>query len=99
LHNKGLATAFAVFLILTYAGGFNMLASYNLQSTFSVYSFYDKTITPWIIGGVLGLIVGYCLLGGGKRIVKFTEVLVPFMGVLYILMAIAVVVPEFEPDR
>jgi AGCS family alanine or glycine:cation symporter len=92
LHNKGLATAFAVFLILTYAGGFNMLASYNLQSTFSVYSFYDKTITPWIIGGVLGLIVGYCLLGGGKRIVKFTEVLVPFMGVLYILMAIAVVV-------
>lgn len=91
LHNKALATAFAVFLILTYAGGFNMLASYNLQSTFAVYSFYDKGVTPWIIGGILGVIVGYCLLGGGKRIVRFTEVLVPFMGVLYIAMAILVV--------
>ena len=31
LHNRGLAVLFAVCLILTYAGGFNMLASYNLQ--------------------------------------------------------------------
>src|SRR5574344_1226085 len=95
LHNKVLASAFAIFLILTYAGGFNMLASYNLQSTFSVYSFFFFTITPWIIGGILGVIVGYCLLGGGKRIVRFTEVLVPFMGVLYIAMALFVVVMHF----
>ena len=92
LHNKTLASAFALFLIVTYGIGFNMLASYNLQSTFSSYSFYDKTITPWLIGAVLGVIVGYCLLGGGKRIVKFTEILVPFMGVLYVLLAIAVIV-------
>ena len=37
LHNKTLAIAFAIALIVTYAGGFNLLASYNLQSTFSVY--------------------------------------------------------------
>ena len=92
LHNKTLASAFALFLIVTYGVGFNMLASYNLQSTFSVYGFYDKTVTPWLIGAVLGIIVGYCLLGGGKRIVKFTEILVPFMGVLYVLLAIAVIV-------
>ena len=92
LHNKTLASAFALFLIVTYGIGFNMLASYNLQSTFSSYSFYDKTITPWLIGAVLGVIVGYCLLGGGKRIVKFTEILVPFMGVLYVLLALAVIV-------
>ena len=91
LHNKKLAAAFAISLILTYAGGFNMLASYNLQSTFAVYSFYDKGFTPWVIGAVLAVIVGYCLVGGGKRIIKFTEVLVPFMGVLYILMAFFVV--------
>ncbi len=28
-----------------------MLASYNLQSTFSGFSFYDVKWTPWIIGG------------------------------------------------
>ena len=91
LHNKGLAAAFAVFLILTYAGGFNMLASYNLQSTFAAYGFYNQATSPWIIGGVLALIVGYCLIGGGKRIIKFSEVIVPFMGIAYVLLAIIVV--------
>ena len=47
MHNRTLGVIFAVFLILTYAGGFNMLASYNLQSTFAVYGFYDQTSTPW----------------------------------------------------
>ena len=47
-----------------------MLASYNLQSTFASYSFYDPNLTPWIIGLVLAVIVGYCLLGGGQRIVR-----------------------------
>ena len=37
LHSRPLAIIFAFSLILTYAGGFNMLASYNLQSTFSGY--------------------------------------------------------------
>ena len=40
LKSKPLAIAFVIFLILTYGFGFNMLCSYNLQSTFSSYSFY-----------------------------------------------------------
>ena len=92
LHNKLLAGAFAFFLIITYAGGFNALASYNLQSTFSVYGFYDKGTTPWIIGAILALLVGYCLVGGGKRIMRVTEVLVPFMGVLYVILALVIIV-------
>ena len=39
LKSRPLAIAFTIFLILTYGIGFNMLASYNLQSTFSSYSF------------------------------------------------------------
>ena len=46
LHSRPLAVVFAVALVLTYAGGFNMLASYNLQSTFSAYSFYDPAVSP-----------------------------------------------------
>ena len=70
LKSRTLAIIFSVFLIVTYGVGFNMLASYNLQSTFSGYSFYDATVTPWIIGLVTAVLVGYCLLGGGKRVVK-----------------------------
>lgn len=92
LHNRPLAIVFSIFLILTYGVGFNMLASYNLQSTFSSYSFYDPKWSPWIIGLVLAVIVGYCLLGGGRRILKVTSVMVPAMGVLYLLAALAMIV-------
>ena len=89
---KGVAILFTVFLILTYGIGFNMLASYNLQSTFSTYSFYNADITPWIIGFVIAALVCYCLMGGGKRIVSVTGVLVPIMGALYILVALVLVI-------
>jgi len=92
LKSRPLAVIFAVSMLLTYAGGFNMLASYNLQSTFSGYSFYDPATSPWIIGGILAVIVGFCLLGGGQRIVKVTSAVVPFMGGLYILVALIVCV-------
>lgn len=90
LKSRGLAIVFSVFLILTYGFGFNMLASYNLQSTFSVYKFYNPSSSPWIIGGILSLLVLYCLMGGGKRIAKITSVLVPVMGVVYVAVALLI---------
>ena len=94
--NKVLAVIFAVALVLTYGVGFNMLASYNLQSTFSSYSFYDANITPWIIGGIVAAIVCFCLFGGGKRIVSATSFIVPIMGVAYILVAFVIIVINFK---
>ena len=91
LKSKPLAMIFSVLLIITYGVGFNMLASYNLQSTFSSYSFYDAKTTPWIIGLILAAVVCYCLFGGGKRIVNATTFVVPFMGVAYILIALLIV--------
>ena len=96
LHSRGLAILFAMCLILTYAGGFNMLASYNLQSTFSVYSFYNPKVTPWIIGGVLALIVLWCILGGGKRIIKTTSTVVPVMGILYVAVSLIIIVINYK---
>ncbi|MBQ8904159.1 MAG: alanine:cation symporter family protein [Oscillospiraceae bacterium] len=88
---RPLAVVFSVLLILTYGFGFNMLASYNLQSTFSAYSFYNEKWTPLIIGLILAVLVGYCLFGGGKRVIKVTSFLVPIMGVAYILIALIIV--------
>ncbi|MBQ2390281.1 MAG: alanine:cation symporter family protein [Clostridia bacterium] len=92
LKNRVLAVVFSVFLIVTYGFGFNMLASYNLQSTFSSYSFYNEKYTPWIIGLILAVIVGYCLFGGGKRMIKVTSWLVPIMGIAYVLIALLIIV-------
>ena len=96
LKLRVLAIFFSIFLILTYGFGFNMLASYNLQSTFAEYSFYNPEITPWLIGLILALLVGYCLFGGGKRIVKVTSFLVPVMGVVYIAVALLIVIMNLD---
>lgn len=92
LGSRALACLFSVLLILTYGFGFNMLTSYNLQSTFSAYSFYSADTTPWLIGLVLAGAVFYCLFGGGRRVMKVTGWLVPVMGVAYILVAALVVI-------
>ena len=83
LKQPWLSVLFCIFLIATYAFGFNLLCSYNLQSTFAAYGFYDETKTPYIIGAILAVAVGYCLLGGGKRIIKLTEKVVPIMGISF----------------
>lgn len=89
--SRFLAIIFSIVLILTYGFGFNMLASYNLQSSFESYSFYNPQSTPVIIGLITAILVGYCLIGGGKRIAKVTSVIVPVMGAIYILVALGVV--------
>lgn len=92
LGNKALSVIFAFALILTYGVGFNMLCSYNLQSTFSGFSFYDKGTTPWMIGAILAVLVGWCLFGGGRRIIRATSTLVPVMGLLYVAVALVVTI-------
>ncbi len=96
LKSRPLAILFSVLLILTYGVGFNMLASYNLQSTFSGYSFYQPESSPWIIGLILAVLVGYCLLGGGKRIIKVTSLMVPVMGALYVVVALLIVGMNYQ---
>ena len=88
LGSRGLGVLFAVFLILTYAVGFNMLASFNMTDSFRVYDFFVEGRTTWVIGGILAIVAGYCILGGGKRIIKATSTLVPFMGIIFVAMAL-----------
>ena len=94
LHNRPLAIVFVVALIITYAVGYNMLAAYNLQSSFSGFGFYQANpkATAAIIGAVIAAVFLYTMLGGGKRLVKVTGTLVPIMGVLYVLMALIALV-------
>ena len=92
LHSRPLAIIFCIALIFTYGVGYNMLASYNLQSSFSGFSFYDPKMTPLIIGCIIALVSLYCLLGGGRRIVQITGILVPVMGVMYVILALIALV-------
>lgn len=92
LKCRPLAVVFSVLLILTYGFGFNMLASYNLQSSFADYSFYNENSSAWLIGLILAVVVCYCLMGGGSRVIKATTFLVPVMGVAYVLAALLIII-------
>lgn len=99
LHSRVLGVIFAIALIATYAGGFNMLCSFNLISSLSGYSFYgdpETSMVPVICGIALALLVAICIFGGGNRIVKITGVMVPIMGVTYIAMALIVMVLNIQ---
>ena len=86
-----IAAVFCVFLIATYAFGFNLLCSYNLQSSFQIYDFYDKTWTLVIVGVILAALTGVCVLGGSNRIVRLTEKVVPVMGIAYVLISLTII--------
>src|SRR5690606_33466117 len=90
LGQRWLGVLFSIFIIFTYMVGYNMLASFNFQSTFQTYDFYDEKSTPLIIGLVLAVLFGAVVLGGAKRLIKVTEVLVPVMGVMYVIVSLIV---------
>lgn len=91
LKQRWLGIIFAVIIILTYAVGYNALASYNLQSTFSGFNFYGPN-TSKIIGYILAVLFALSVLGGAKRLTTITSFLVPIMGALYILVSILVII-------
>ena len=95
LGQRWLGVIFSIVLILTYVVGYNMLAAYNTQDTFSVFPFYSRS-TQCVIGAVLAVLFGICVFGGGKRLTKVTEVLVPLMGILYVIVSLVVVVMNIQ---
>jgi AGCS family alanine or glycine:cation symporter len=91
MKSKALGLTFAIILILTYMIGFNMLASYNINSAFTTYSFYNPELTPIIVGGILAIISGISIFGGGKKLSQTASLLVPIMSVTYIIVAIIII--------
>ena len=95
LHSRGLGIVFSILLLCTFGCGFIMLASYNLVDSFKVYfgggeKFYAGPV-PIVIGAVTALLFALCIFGGGKKIAKVTGVMVPVMGVVYIVVALAII--------
>ena len=62
----------------------------------NVISSEQTSVTNWIIGIVIAILVAVILLGGIKRIATVTEKLVPFMAILYIVLALGVVILNIE---
>lgn len=95
LKSRFLGVVFAVALILTYMGGFNMVAAFNITSAFEGFGFYNS-YTPYIVGGVLALLTGLSIFKGGKALSKITSIIVPVMAISYIIVALVIVVTHLN---
>lgn len=89
---KWLALLFAVFAVIA-SIGFNFVQSNSIVSTLS--SNIDSPNNGWviklIIGIVLAIVLGFVIIGGIKRISTVSSLLVPFMAILYIVLAIIII--------
>ena len=95
LKQNWLAYLFAVMLILTYMGGFNLLASFNVADTFTQYSWANEW-TPWVVGGVLAVLMAGSILGGTRRLTDVTGFLVPIMAIIYLGVGAVVIVFNYH---
>lgn len=96
LKSRFLGVIFALMLIFTYMGGFNMVASFNIASAFESYNFSSSIPVAKLVGFILALVTAFCIFGGGKRLGKITGIIVPIMAISYIAVAIIVIVKHID---
>lgn len=92
LNLRWLAVIFAVATVLSSFGTGNLPQINSIAN--AVYSSFglDQIIT----GGVLAVLLGFIIIGGIKRIAQVSEMLVPFMAILYFIGAILVIFYNIE---
>lgn len=102
-HWYFLAVLYAVFGVLTVFGTGNATQVNTIITAidtalleFHVVTSNTLSVLNLFIGILCTILVGMVLLGGIKRIGKVTEKLVPFMALLYIVLAIGVVILNIQ---
>ena len=98
-----LAYLFAAFGVLTVFGTGNATQVNTITTAidsalynYGVISEQNVSTLNLVIGIILAVLIGLILLGGIKRIGQVTEKLVPFMAVIYIILAIGVVILNYR---
>ena len=94
LKSPALGGVFAGTLIVTYMGGFNALASFNMTDFIKTY--VPSENASLLIGLVIAILSGIVILGGGKRVSSVTEILVPLMAITYIGVALIVIILNID---
>ena len=92
LNLKWLAVFFAIATVISSFGSGNLPQANNMASGLAT----SFGIPMAVSGAVLAVILGLVIVGGIKRIALVAGALVPLMGILYALAAMAVVLAHYE---
>lgn len=92
LKSRALGIAFAVLTVFGCG-----LALPGIQSNaFAQAGSLSLGLSPWISGIIYTALTAYVIFGGGRRIAKAAEGIVPFMAIAYLLVAAIVLVTNFS---
>ncbi len=98
-----LAYLFSSFGVLTVFGTGNATQVNTITTAidsalynYNIISKENESTVNIIIGIILAILIALILIGGVKRIGSVTEKLVPFMAVLYIILAIGIVIINYK---
>lgn len=86
LNSKSLAIIFSLCLFFGYGFVFSSVQANSITDAFYGSYGLDKLVT----GIVITLVAAFIIFGGLKKIARFAEITVPFMGVAYLLVCLYV---------
>ena len=92
LNMKWLAVFFAVATVFSTLGSGNMPQSNNMAA--GLHASFG--IPTWITGAIFALLLAMVILGGIRRIARVTSAIVPIMGFIYFVGAMAVIVANID---
>ena len=92
LNMKWLAVFFAIATVISSFGSGNLPQANNMAA--GLFTSFD--IPTWLSGAVLAVLLGLVIVGGIRRIALVAATLVPLMGILYAIGALAVVMSNYE---
>ncbi|MDP6377517.1 MAG: sodium:alanine symporter family protein [Pseudomonadales bacterium] len=92
LNMRWLAVFFALATVVSSFGSGNMPQSNNVAAGIEA----SFGVPPWITGAVLSVLLGAVIVGGIRRIAVVAASIVPVMGVLYAIGAVAVAMVNYD---
>lgn len=91
LGARWLGVLFSLFLILAFGFVFNSVQANTIANALEGAFQLPK----WITGIALVIMTGLIIFGGLRSIARFSEIVVPFMAALYLLVAIGLLIVNF----
>ncbi|MBU9719852.1 MULTISPECIES: alanine/glycine:cation symporter family protein [Bacillaceae] len=88
LKKRGLGIVFAILLTLCFGLIFNSVQANTITGAFE----NAFGTSPFILGLIIATVAGIIIFGGVRRIARVTQVVVPFMAIIYLIIAFYVVV-------
>lgn len=88
LNKKWMGIIFSILITIAFGFMFNSVQSNTISNAFNEAFGFNKTI----IGITLTLVTIFVIFGGVQRVAKVSEIIVPVMSILYILISIYVII-------